>query len=68
MLYIGYTMMAISHQSWGAELANSYDDRTRLFGWREIFVIAGMTIVLALPALLESSGIDEQQSKVASMG
>jgi Na+/melibiose symporter-like transporter len=68
MLYVGYTMMAISHQSWGAELADSYDERTRLFGWREIFVIGGMTIVLALPALLESTGIDDQQSKVASMG
>ncbi|MBL6686934.1 MAG: MFS transporter [Pseudomonadales bacterium] len=68
LLYLGYTMMAISHQSWGAELANSYDERTRLFGWREIFVIAGMTIVLALPAILEWSQIDDQTSKVASMG
>ena len=24
MLYVGYTMMAIAHQSWGAELAVSY--------------------------------------------
>ena len=67
-LYVGYTMLAISHQSWGAELADSYDERTRLFGWREIFVIAGMTIVLALPAILEWTGIDDQNSKVASMG
>ncbi|MCH2097665.1 MAG: MFS transporter, partial [Pseudomonadales bacterium] len=42
LLYVGYTMLAISHQSWGAELARSYDDRSRLFGWREIFVIGGM--------------------------
>ena len=68
LLYLGYTMMAISHQSWGAELADSYDERTRLFGWREIFVIAGMTIVLALPAVLEWYDISDQASKVASMG
>jgi Na+/melibiose symporter-like transporter len=67
-LYVGYTMLAIAHQSWGAELALSYDDRSRLFGWREIFVIGGMTLVLALPALIELTGRDDQSTKVASMG
>ena len=68
ILYIGYTMLAISHQSWGAELTRTYDERSRLFGWREIFVIGGMTIVLALPAISELTGNDDQASKVASMG
>ncbi len=27
-LYVGYTMLAIAHQSWGAELALTYDDLT----------------------------------------
>lgn len=67
-LYVGYTMLAIAHQSWGAELTASYDDRSRLFGWREIFVIGGMTAVLALPALIELTGQDDQRTKVASMG
>ena len=68
MLYLGYTMLAISHQSWGAELSQSYDDRSRLFGWREIFVIGGMTVVLAIPAAMELSGYNDQETKVASMG
>ena len=68
MLYVGYTMLAISHQSWGAELSQSYDDRSRLFGWREIFVIGGMTVVLAIPAAMELSGFNDQETKVASMG
>ncbi len=67
-LYVGYTMLAIAHQSWGAELSHSYDDRSRLFGWREIFVIGGMTVVLAIPAALELTGYNDQSSKVASMG
>ena len=67
-LYVGYTMLAIAHQSWGAELTTTYDDRSRLFGWREIFVIGGMTAVLAIPALIELTGRDDQASKVASMG
>lgn len=53
VLYIGYTLLAISHQSWGTELARSYDERARLFGWREVFIIAGMVGVLAMPALIE---------------
>lgn len=68
ILYVGYTMLAISHQSWGAELTRTYDERSRLFGWREIFVIGGMTVVLALPAISELTGNDDQASKVASMG
>jgi len=68
LLYVGYTMLAISHQSWGAELTSSYDDRSRLFGWREIFVIGGMTVVLGIPAAMELSGHADQESKVASMG
>lgn len=68
LLYIGYTMLAISHQSWGAELTQTYDDRSRLFGWREIFVIGGMTIVLAIPAAMELTGQTGQEVKVASMG
>ena len=68
LLYVGYTMLAISHQSWGAELSKSYDDRSRLFGWREIFVIGGMAVVLAIPAAMELSGYSDQATKVASMG
>ena len=68
LLYGGYTMLAISHQSWGVELSKSYDDRSRLFGWREIFVIGGMAVVLAIPAAMELSGHSEQATKVASMG
>lgn len=69
MLYIGYTMMTIAHQSWGAELSQSYDDRSRLFGWREVFIIGGMTAVLGVPAVLDSlSDNVSLQDKVASMG
>ena len=68
LLYVGYTMLAIAHQSWGAELSTTYDDRSLLFGWREIFVIAGMVIVLAIPVVMEQSGRTDQLSKVGSMG
>ena len=68
MLYVGYTMLAIAQQSWGAELAANYDDRSRLFGWREVFIIGGMTVVLAIPATVDLLGTSTYASKVASMG
>ncbi|HSG88198.1 MAG TPA: MFS transporter [Pseudomonadales bacterium] len=74
VLYGGYTLLAISHQSWGAELAQSYDERARLFGWRELFIVGGMASVLALPALTEfgfDGGLDASAlefRKIGSMG
>jgi Na+/melibiose symporter-like transporter len=74
VLYVGYTLLAISHQSWGTELARTYDERARLFGWREIFIIAGMVGVLAMPALIElgfDGGLDPSAlefRKIGSMG
>ncbi len=68
VLYAAYTVIAIAHQSWGAELAHSYHERSRLYGWRELVGIGGMTIVLALPALMESTGSGDAYSKIGSMG
>ena len=48
----------------GAELTRTYDERSRLFGWREIFVIGGMTIVLALPAISELTGMMTRRLKL----
>lgn len=55
LLYLGYTMAFLSHLAWGAELSGLYDDRSRVLGWREIAVTAGMLTVLILPTLVESS-------------
>lgn len=53
VLYVGITAMQVGHISWGAELAPSYDARSRLMGWYEVFVIAGLLALLALAAVLE---------------
>jgi Na+/melibiose symporter-like transporter len=74
LLYVGYTLLNISHQSWGTELATTYDERARLFGWREVFVIAGMVGVLAIPALIEAGlgagmeAVELEFARIASMG
>ena len=68
VLYLGYTMLSIAHNSWGSFLANDYDERSRLFGWREIFIIIGMVLVLAIPATMDFFGQSNTPDKVAGMG
>ena len=68
VLYLGYTMLSIAHNSWGSFLASDYDERSRLFGWREIFIIIGMVFVLAIPATMDFFGQSNTPDKVAGMG
>ncbi len=35
LLYVGWTLLTISHMSWGAELSPDYYERSRVQGWRE---------------------------------
>ena len=43
---LGWTVVEVSHLSWGAELANSYDDRSRIFSYRTSFLFAGTLLFL----------------------
>lgn len=53
VLYVGYTLVTLSHLAWGAELSPDYHERSRIQGWREFAFIIGMLTVLMIPALLE---------------
>lgn len=69
ILYVGFTLVTISHLSWGAELTPDYHQRSRVQGWREVFLITGMITVLALPAVIERSGSDTAGTdRIAAMG
>ena len=69
ILYVGWTLLTISHISWGAELTPDYHDRSRVQGAREILLILGMVFVLALPAFIEQMHPHNvAQARVASMG
>lgn len=69
MLYVGWTLLTISHMSWGAELSPDYHERSRVQGWREVALILGMITVLALPAVIERSGsATTAADRVAAMG
>ena len=67
ILYIAFTFVGLTQQAWGVDISKSYNDRSKVYGWREIGSIFGMMSVLALPAILEGSGADFSQM-VGGMG
>ena len=48
IFYIGTTMIVTPHQAWAPSIAKTYDERSRLFMWRELFTISTMLVMLAL--------------------
>ena len=51
VVYIGFSMATISHQSWGAALTQAQSQRTRLTATREGCGLIGVIVAAALPAL-----------------
>lgn len=68
ILYVGFTMAQVAHFSWGAELTDSYDERSRVHGWRETFAVLGMLTVLIVPAAVQTLGIGGPGDDVRAMG
>ena len=68
-LYIGWTMLTISHMAWAAELSDDYNERSRIQGFREAFQLLGVPLVLLVPAIIERMGAANMETaRVASMG
>ncbi|MAZ01645.1 MAG: MFS transporter [Sneathiella sp.] len=56
VLYAGWTMVSVPYLAWGAELADDYDDRTRLTSWREAMTLIGIFGAGALAAVTADMG------------
>lgn len=67
MLYLGWTMLTITHLAWGGELTDDYHERSRVTASREAAYIIGMITVLLLPLIVQMAGGDKF-AQVASMG
>jgi len=68
-LYLGFTMMLLAHMSWGAELDDDYNERSRIQGWREGLAVLGVPLVLMLPAIIEKLGGEHVETqRIAVMG
>ncbi len=67
LMYVGWSATVIPHLSWGSELSPDYHERSRIYGWSQASTVAGMTLVLVLPAILEQSGIPERSVQIMAM-
>ena len=61
VMYLGVSILMLSHQAWAASLARSYDDRARLFGVMAAVGIAGAVSVLLIPIVMEQIGYSEPE-------
>jgi Na+/melibiose symporter-like transporter len=52
LLYVGSTIKNIPYGAWGAELAFNYNERSRVFGWREQFAVSGSLLAAFTPAVI----------------
>lgn len=52
VLYIGYSLLVLSQSAWGAVLATSYNERSRVYAWAHVSGTVGAVAVLLLPSLL----------------
>ncbi|MBL8698771.1 MAG: MFS transporter [Alphaproteobacteria bacterium] len=66
VVYLGWTMLQVPHQAWGAELSDDYAERARIAATREGFGLAGVVVAVLLPAALPILGLVEPSRGVAA--
>ena len=49
--YLGYSLLSVLHQAWGAGLGGDAVQQTRIVAWREGFALAGVICASILPTL-----------------
>ncbi len=59
VMYLGLSILVLSHQAWASTLARTYDERARIFGIMGAVGVAGAVSVLLIPILMEQSGYPE---------
>ena len=57
LVYLGYSMATIAHNSWGARLTQQRGERTRLTAVREACALLGVVLAASLPPLVGRSGL-----------
>jgi len=58
-LYIGYSMVYLSHLAWGGVLGPTYEQRSRVFGAVIGLGVAGAMAVLVIPIIMQRLGASE---------
>ena len=51
LTYMGYSVVTVAHQSWGARLGGNARQQARIVAWREGLALAGVLVASVLPSL-----------------
>lgn len=68
ILYGSWTMVIVPYVAWGAELTGNFDERTRVAGIREIFLLVGTVLTAGVPTILKLFGVTGQTATMAAIG
>ena len=68
VLYLGSTVLSISHAAWASELSEDYDNRSRIMGFIQFFALLGSLTVLLAPSLIEFAPPATMQARGEVMG
>ncbi len=63
--YLGWTLVSLPYNAWGAEISPDYHQRARITGSREGFIIAGTVLAVMVPALVQLAGGDRAAALAA---
>lgn len=61
VMYLGISILLLSHAAWGATLAKTYNDRARIFGIMGGAGVIGALGVLAIPIAMENAGYSDAE-------
>jgi len=67
IMYVGFSILHLSHSAWASTLATSYNERARVFGVMTAVGVVGSALVLLTPLLLNELGKTEAEG-VQGMG
>lgn len=56
LLYLGYSMLVLSHMAWAGTLSRAYHGRSRVYSFVQGAHMVGLITVLLLPAIVGQSG------------
>ena len=68
VLYLGTSILTLSHQAWATTLATSYNERARVFATMTAVGVLGGVLVLGVPALAKAMGHTTEAQGVQAMG
>ena len=54
VLYVGFSIAALSQSSWGSVLSTDYNERSRIFAWWQVGNIVGIIMAAVIPVITQA--------------